>query len=59
LEETLLTYEDCMTSKERDKLCKAINEEKDSLKKKKTWEIINKDDIPEEKANNKRRGPRK
>jgi hypothetical protein len=48
LEETLLTYEDCMTSKE-----------KDSLKKNKTWEIINKDDIPEEKANNKRRGPRK
>jgi hypothetical protein len=48
LEETLLTYEECMTSKEKDKWCKAINEEKDSLKKK-IWEIIDKDDIPEQK----------
>jgi hypothetical protein len=59
LEETLLTYEECMTSKEKDKWRKAINEEKDSLKKNKTREIINKNDIPEEKANNKRRGPKK
>jgi hypothetical protein len=49
LEETLMTYEKCMTSKEKDKRCKATNEEKDSLKNNKTWEIINKDYIPEEK----------
>jgi hypothetical protein len=49
LEETLLTYEECMISKEKDKWRKEINEEKDSPKKNKTSEIINKDDIPEEK----------
>jgi hypothetical protein len=47
LEETLLTYEECMISKEKEKWCKAINEEMDSLEKKKTWEIINKDDVPD------------
>jgi hypothetical protein len=52
LEETLLTYEECATSKEKDKWCsKAINEGKDSLKKNKTWGTINKDDFPRRKGN--------
>ena len=43
--EALLTYEDAIKSKDKDKWMKAIQEEKDSLNKNGKWIYVNEEEV--------------